>query len=91
MSELCWKVSTVTRMGCVWEEILATVDGFGAPKREKRAQLQGFGVGAGGILWWGDRRTENRDYVCVHIYIYIENMHVCMYVHTYTLYTLYTL
>ena len=68
-------------MGCVWEEILATVDGFGAPKREKRAQLQGFGVGAGGILWWGDRRTENRDYVCVHIYIYRK--YACVYVCTY--------
>ena len=39
----------------------------------------------GGI---GEPRT---GIMCVCIYIYIENMHVCMYVHTYTLYTLYTL
>ena len=37
-----WKVSTVTRIGCGWDEILVTVDGFGATKWEKRAQSDGF-------------------------------------------------
>ena len=39
-----WKVSTVTSIGCVWDEILVTADGFGAAMREKCAQSQGFGI-----------------------------------------------
>ena len=54
-----WPVSTVTRIGCVWDEILMTVDGFGGPVWEKCAHLQGFGMlgpgRAGGYLdhWVG--------------------------------------
>ena len=39
-----WKVTTVTRTGCVWDEILVTVDGFGAAMWEKCAQSHGFGM-----------------------------------------------
>ena len=39
-----WKASTVTRIGCVWGEILGTVDGFGAAMWEKCTQSQGFGI-----------------------------------------------
>ena len=37
-------MSTVTRVRCVWDEILATVDGFEAAMREKCAQSQGCGM-----------------------------------------------
>ena len=69
-----WKVSPVTRIGCVWDEILVTVYGFGDAMWE---QSQGFGTfgpgrarvgggGGGGIPWGGGgRRTEKQD----HIYI----------------------
>ena len=32
------------RIGCVWDDILVTVDGFGAAMWEKYAQSQGFGI-----------------------------------------------
>ena len=37
-------MSTVTRIGCAWGEILVTVDGFGSALWEKGAQSQGFGM-----------------------------------------------
>ena len=73
-----WKVSTVARIGCVWDEILVTVDGFRAAMWEKCAQSRGFGIFGLGMLGVGGRyhggggwRTEDRD----HIY-------VCVYLHT---------
>ena len=54
------------KMGCVWDEILVTVDGFGAATWEKYAQSQGFGIfgpGRGGGYHGGGRRTENRDHI----------------------------
>ena len=38
------KDSTVTRIGCVWDEILVAVDGFGTAMCEKCALSQGFGM-----------------------------------------------
>ena len=59
-----WKVSIVTRIGCVWDEILMTVDGFGAAMWEKYAWSQGFGIfgpgragGGGGGAGMGGPRT----------------------------------
>ena len=40
-----WKVSAVTRIGCVSDEILVTVDGFGAAMWEKCTQSQGVDPG----------------------------------------------
>ena len=37
-------MSTVTRIECVWDEILVTSDGFGAAMWEKCAQSQEFGI-----------------------------------------------
>ena len=45
-----WKVSTVTRIGCVWDEILVTVDAL--EPVEKCAQSQGVGIWA----WRGGGR-----------------------------------
>ena len=39
---------TVTKIGCVWEEILVTVDGIGAAIRKKCALSQGFGLSGPG-------------------------------------------
>ena len=64
-----WEVFTVARMGCVWDEILVTFGGFGAPMSEKCMQSQGFGMfgrgraGRRGEGCGGGRRTENRDHV----------------------------
>ena len=42
-------MSTVTRMGCVWDEILVTVDDFGAAMWGKCARGEGFGEPITGI------------------------------------------
>ena len=73
------EVILVTRIGCVWDEILVTVGGFGAAVWDKcartvtgiqhvwtRACRGGWIPGAGG--GGGGRGTENRT---IHIYIYI--------------------
>ena len=67
------KVSVVTRIGCVWDEILVAVDGLGAAVREKYTQSQGFGifgpgradamVGGGGIPWGGGGAGAPRSYM----------------------------
>ena len=63
-------------IGCVWDEVLVTVDGFGAAMWEKYAHSQGFGdlgvPGGGG----GKRRTG-----IMHIYMYI---YIYIYIYTYT-------
>ena len=53
-----WKVSTVTRIGCVWDEILVTVDGFGAPcGRSTHSHRDSACRG-------GYHGTQNRDHIC---------------------------
>ena len=55
-------MSSVTRIGCVWDEILVTVDGFGAAMWEKYAQSQGFGVvGPGRAGGRGGYHGEGRE------------------------------
>ena len=66
-----WKVSTVSRIGCVWDKILVTGNGFGAAMWEKCAQSQGFRMFGLGCARGGDRRTENRDLIYLSIYSYI--------------------
>ena len=57
------KVSVVTRIGCVWDEILVTVDGLGAAMREKYTQAQGFGIFGLGRTMVGGGVGEPRSYM----------------------------
>ena len=74
------KVSTVTRIGCVWDDSLVTVDGFGAAMWEKCAQSPGHwhqattpghdlrgGRGGGGAYHVGGTNREPGSYIHIRI------------------------
>ena len=74
-----WKVSTVTRIGCVWDEFLVTVDGFGAAMWGIFGPGRAGGIpGRGGGGGVGEPRTG-----IIYIYIYIYT-YIYIYIYTYT-------
>ena len=71
---------TVARIGHVWEEILVTVDGFGAAICNKCTQSQGFGLSGtgpgrrGDTIWeGGGGGSVNCDHICACLRIDQKN------------------
>ena len=60
-----WKVSTVTRIECVWNEILVTVDGFGAAMWGEARTVTGIGTFGPGHVG-GRRGSANPEPLITH-------------------------